>query len=223
MDAENLSGLVVGRADASDWAALAEIDSVAAAGDLARRDSIRRWCAYGLVIQAEDSSGPLGYSVLEYTFFEQGFVTMLMVAPSARRRGVGTRLLQAVEAACTTPKLFTSTNVSNHPMRQLLQRAGWSPVGPLHGLDEGDPELFHLCPNPRVLRDEPFITDEETVDLGGPVTKDDIRAAVAGGCQERESRDEARRNLDLLKEIEDWPAESGPSVEDVLAARDASR
>ncbi|MEU3657158.1 GNAT family N-acetyltransferase [Streptomyces sp. NPDC032161] len=95
---------------------------------------------------AEDSSGPLGYGVLEYTFFEQGFVTMLMVAPGTRRRGVGAHLLNAVEASCTSPKLFTSTNVSNQPMQRLLQRAGWCPVGLLHGLDDGDPELFFLCP-----------------------------------------------------------------------------
>jgi GNAT superfamily N-acetyltransferase len=131
---------------------LAEIDSSAACGDQARRADIRRWCEHGLVLIAEDGSKrPVGYSTLEYTFFEQGFVTMLMVAPSARRRGVGRRLLNAVEAACTTPKLFTSTNVSNHPMQQLLQRASWSPVGLLHGLDEGDPELFYLCPSSQLL------------------------------------------------------------------------
>jgi GNAT superfamily N-acetyltransferase len=152
MDVENLSGLQVDRAEPSDWPALAKIDSVAAAGDHARRDSIRRWCAQGVAIMARDSSGPLGYSVLEYSFFEQGFVTMLMVAPGARRRGVGAQLLTAVETICTTAKLFTSTNVSNHPMQQLLQHVGWHPVGLLHGLDEGDPELFYLRPSTR-LRD----------------------------------------------------------------------
>jgi hypothetical protein len=115
MDGENLSELQVDRADPSDWAALAKIDSVAAAGDHTRRDNIRHWCEQGAVLMARDSSGPLGYSVLEYSFFEQGFVTMLMVAPSARRRGVGACLLTAVETVCTTTKLFTSTNVSNHP------------------------------------------------------------------------------------------------------------
>jgi hypothetical protein len=64
----------------------------------------------------------------------------------------GAHLLAAVATSCTTAKLFTSTNVSNHPMQQLLQSAGWRPVGLLHGLDEGDPELFHLCPSMR-LRD----------------------------------------------------------------------
>ncbi|MFJ2774538.1 GNAT family N-acetyltransferase [Streptomyces sp. NPDC087300] len=150
MDVENLSELRVDRADASDWAALAEIDSVAAAGDQARRDAIRRWCESGAVLMARDASGPVGYGVLEYTFFEQGLVTMLMVAPSAHRRGVGARLLAAVETACTTEKLFTSTNVSNHPVQQLLRRVGWHAVGMLHGLDEGDPELFYRCPSARL-------------------------------------------------------------------------
>ncbi|WP_200307695.1 GNAT family N-acetyltransferase [Streptomyces adelaidensis] len=150
MDLENPGELVVRRAEASDWTGLARIDSTAAAGDHVRGMSIRRWCEQGLLLLAQDASGPLGYSVLEYTFFEQGFVTMLMVAPTARRKGVGTHLLKATEAACTTPKLFTSTNVSNQPMQRLLQFVGWSPVGLLHGLDEGDPELFYLCPSIRL-------------------------------------------------------------------------
>jgi hypothetical protein len=31
-------------------------------------------------------------------------------------------------------------------MQLLLRRAGWTPAGLLHGLDEGDPELFYQCP-----------------------------------------------------------------------------
>ncbi|WP_326671695.1 MULTISPECIES: GNAT family N-acetyltransferase [unclassified Streptomyces] len=138
--------LAVRRASETDADALARIDSVAAEGDEARRRNIRNWCRQGLAAVAEDESGPLGYCVVEYTFFEQGFVTMLMVAPAARGRGVGGRLLADAAASCSAPKLFTSTNVSNQPMQRLLQRAGWSPVGLLHGLDEGDPELFYLCP-----------------------------------------------------------------------------
>ncbi|WP_326681936.1 GNAT family N-acetyltransferase [Streptomyces sp. NBC_01237] len=145
MNAVDLGDFVVRRANESESGALVEIDSVAVEGDAERRANIRKWCEQGLVIVAEDASGLLGYCVVEYTFFEQGFVTMLMVASAARGRGVGQRLLDAVAASCTTSKLFTSTNVSNQPMQRLLQRAGWSPVGLLHGLDEGDPELFYLC------------------------------------------------------------------------------
>ncbi|WP_309111684.1 GNAT family N-acetyltransferase [Saccharothrix sp.] len=146
MGAVDLGEFAVRRAGESDAEALVGIDSVAAEGDGPRRASIRKWCREGLVAVAEGASGPVGYCVVEYTFFEQGFVTMLMVTPGARGRGVGARLLESAENSCTAPKLFTSTNVSNQPMQRLLQRAGWNPVGLLHGLDEGDPELFYLCP-----------------------------------------------------------------------------
>ncbi|MFF1908729.1 GNAT family N-acetyltransferase [Kitasatospora sp. NPDC058218] len=145
MDAVDFGELVVRRVGESEADALVGIDSVALEGDGEREASIRRWCRQGLVVVAEGASGLLGYCVVEYTFFEQGFVTMLMVAPSARGRSVGRRLLDAVAASCETPKLFTSTNVSNQSMQRLLHRAGWRPVGLLHGLDEGDPELFYLC------------------------------------------------------------------------------
>ncbi|MGW6309277.1 N-acetyltransferase family protein [Streptomyces niveus] len=141
MDAGDPGEFVVRRARVEDAGALIALDSLA---DTHRQAAVRRWCQEGSAVVAEGAAGPLGYCVVEYTFFEQGFVTMLMVAPAARGRGVGRSLLDAVAASCVTPKLFTSTNVSNQPMQRLLQRAGWSPVGLLHGLDEGDPELFYL-------------------------------------------------------------------------------
>ncbi|MEV8412204.1 GNAT family N-acetyltransferase [Streptomyces niveus] len=141
MDAGDPGEFVVRRARAEDAGALIAVDSLA---DDRRQAAVRRWCQEGSAVVAEGAAGPVGYCVVEYTFFEQGFVSMLMVAPAARGRGVGRSLLDAVAAACATPKLFTSTNISNQPMQRLLQRAGWSPVGLLHGLDEGDPELFYL-------------------------------------------------------------------------------
>jgi GNAT superfamily N-acetyltransferase len=133
-------------ARALDWWALTRLDTLALAGDTTRRASIRKWCEGGCLTVADGPRGPVGYGVLEYNFFEQGFITMLMVAPDSRRCGVGTRLLHTLETTCTSPKLFTSTNVSNHQMQCLLQSNGWRPVGLLHGLDEGDPELFYLSP-----------------------------------------------------------------------------
>ncbi|MDO0909352.1 GNAT family N-acetyltransferase [Streptomyces sp. DT2A-34] len=103
-DSVDLGEFVVRRASESESDALVVIDAVAVEGDVGRQASIRKWCQQGLVVVAEDASGLLGYCVVEYTFFEQGLVTMLMVAPSARGRGVGHRLLNAVAASCTNPQ-----------------------------------------------------------------------------------------------------------------------
>ncbi|MER7193669.1 CopG family transcriptional regulator [Streptomyces flaveolus] len=40
--------------------------------------------------------------------------------------------------------------------------------------------------------DEPFVSDEETFDLGGPVDKDEIRTSVTEGHEERERRNRGR-------------------------------
>lgn len=144
MGIENPNAFIIRRANASDSAALAAIDSTAAAGDAERVAKIRAWCEQGSTFVANGGAGPLGYIVLEYTFFEHGFVSMLMVAPHARRRGIGAQLLEEAVATCTAEKLFTSTNVSNHSMQSLLARLGWRAVGLVQGLDENDPELFFL-------------------------------------------------------------------------------
>ena len=50
----------------------------------------RRWAtANDVRASGAGANGTLGYGVLEYTFVEQGFVTMLLVTPTARRQGAG--------------------------------------------------------------------------------------------------------------------------------------
>jgi hypothetical protein len=74
----------------------------------------------------ESSGQVLGYGVLEYSFFSNGFISMLCIAASARRQGLGSALLEALASRCRTAKLFTSTNASNHAMRALLRgRGSW--------------------------------------------------------------------------------------------------
>ncbi len=80
-----------------------------------------------------------GYGVLEYTFYQHGFISMLYVSSSFRRRGIGRALMRALEAGCNQAKVFTSTNQSNHPMQSLLISLGYSPSGVILNLDPGDP------------------------------------------------------------------------------------
>lgn len=86
----------------------------------------------------------VGYAVLEYSFYEQGFVSMLYIRPESRRQGGGMRLMQHLESICQTPKLFTSTNLSNLPMQSLLAKMGYTLSGVIEHLDEGDPELVYV-------------------------------------------------------------------------------
>ncbi|AEN14270.1 hypothetical protein K373_05359 [Streptomyces sp. DvalAA-21] len=83
-DASDLGDVVVRRAREPESDALVGIDAVAVEGDAHRRAGIGKWCRDGLARVAEGASGRLGYCVVEHTFLEQGFVTMLMAAPAVR-------------------------------------------------------------------------------------------------------------------------------------------
>lgn len=90
----------------------------------------------------------VGYAVLEYTFYAQGFISLLYIHPNYRGQGVGTMLVRYLESVCQTPKMFTSTNLSNVAMQALLVKLGYILSGVIHHLDEGDPELVFV----KVLR-----------------------------------------------------------------------
>jgi hypothetical protein len=69
---------------------------------------------------------------------------MLYVDSDYRRCGAGAALLKHMQSLCETPKLFTSTNLSNLPMQSLLAKLGYVLSGVIHNLDEGDPEIVYF-------------------------------------------------------------------------------
>lgn len=129
----------------ADVDAMVALDTIAATQEQ-RRSEIQSWVAASNAVIADDSSCVVGYAVLEYSFFGQGFIAMLQVAPSHRRQGIATSLLCHLECIYRTPKLFTSTNESNAPMRALMSSLGYEPSGVVYNLDENDPDLFFFKP-----------------------------------------------------------------------------
>jgi GNAT superfamily N-acetyltransferase len=132
---------IIRPADAADIEELVALDHAARASS-ERRAFIGRSISHGACQVGTLDGRPVGYIILEYTFFENGFISLLYVAEGSRRRGIGAALIRHVERTCRTPKLFTSANASNAPMRRLLLGLGFQPSGVVENLDENDPELL---------------------------------------------------------------------------------
>jgi GNAT superfamily N-acetyltransferase len=131
-----------------DRRAFAEVDP-RVASDLARRDTVDAAIAARMCWIAERSGKPVGYGILSRGFFAREFIELLYVAEDERRKGVGVAVLDAIENAVTSDRVFTSTNESNEPMRSLLEQCGYKPSGTIDNLDPGDPELVFVKFRPK--------------------------------------------------------------------------
>ncbi len=125
-----------------DISALVALDHVTQL-DPGRTDYIVAALHKGDAFVAERDGTVIGYGVLTYSFYGNGMLELLYVDRGYRRSGVGRSLLEYAESRCKTPKLFTSTNVTNKPMQLLLEGLGYQPSGYIDNLDPGDPELVY--------------------------------------------------------------------------------
>ena len=125
----------------ADLEALINVDPLAHA-EPSRREFLEAAARFEQCWLAEAAGATVGFVVLQYSFYGNGFVPLLVVQAPSRRRGVGRALLEHAASVCTTAKLFTSTNESNTAMRSLLGSVGFVPSGIIHNLDPGDPELI---------------------------------------------------------------------------------
>lgn len=124
----------------NDVKAICSFDEVAKQNER-RRLFVSRSVEAGNCFVVTDDAQIAAYGVFVYTFFSNGFISMLYVHPDHRRFGVGMMLMKHFESICQTPKLFTSTNLSNLPMQSLLAKLNYKLSGVIHDLDENDPEL----------------------------------------------------------------------------------
>jgi GNAT superfamily N-acetyltransferase len=115
--------------------------------EAARRTQIERaveerecWVACG----RSEPNVPIGYGCLDQSFFGEWFIPLVVVSEAHRRSGVGRQIIAHLEHCASAIKVFTSTNTSNVPMRQLLTQVGYEPSGTIENLDPGDPELVYV-------------------------------------------------------------------------------
>jgi ribosomal protein S18 acetylase RimI-like enzyme len=111
-----------------------------------RQIRLRNWYDLGNLIVVKFGEAVIAFAVIDRSFFDNGFVKLVVVAEQHRRRGIATMLLRTLRDRIDTEKLFTSTNESNYAMRLLLDSLGWQNMGTVRGLDDDDPELFYLAP-----------------------------------------------------------------------------
>jgi GNAT superfamily N-acetyltransferase len=109
-----------------------------------RREFIRREVDSGTCFVAVADEEVIGYGVLNYTFHHTGCIDMLYVHADYRGHGAGAALIRHMESLCRTPKLFTSTNLSNLRMQSLLAKLEYALSGVIHNLDDGDPEIVYF-------------------------------------------------------------------------------
>ena len=132
---------MIRKAALQDVSAISVGDSEFVSGSL--QEFVRRAIPREGVYVLEQGGKIIGIGVLEYTFFEHGFISLLYVRPSARRNGAGESLLRYFVSVSQTPKLFSSTNQSNKPMQALFAKVGFEPSGIIHNLDLDEPELVY--------------------------------------------------------------------------------
>jgi len=135
--------LLIRSAHTDDLDALVRIDAIAERAS-ARVARLRAAIDRGECFVAERAGCVVGYGVLEHSFFENGFLGLLLVRDEDRRSGIGSALEREAERRCRSEKLFTSTNASNLPMQRLLARLGFSRCGTIDELDPGDSEWVYV-------------------------------------------------------------------------------
>jgi ribosomal protein S18 acetylase RimI-like enzyme len=135
--------ITVRKALLSDHQSLMEVDEYAQT-DRTRAAYIKDCLAADECLVGEIGTDVFGFVVLNYSFFNFGFVPLIMVAEPFRRQGLGLRLLTEAAERCESSKLFISANASNKAAQALFAKAGFVQSGSIENLNDGEPELIYF-------------------------------------------------------------------------------
>lgn len=129
-------------AESQDFEAILECNTTSSIQSNQRIEQISTGIENGQCLVWEKNGLVGGFVIwIENGFFHSDFIDLLVVSTSMRRLGIGQQLLRSAVHGSKNQRVWTSTNNSNIPMRELLSKEDWKQSGALTGLDPGDDEL----------------------------------------------------------------------------------
>lgn len=113
-------------------------------GDASRTEEIQQAIEEKRCLLYQSTDNIAGFLLFTNDFFCYSFISLVIVKPSERRKGVASALMKAYMQMAKTSKVFSSTNQSNKRMQQLFHNLGFVKSGVIDNLDEGDPEIIYM-------------------------------------------------------------------------------
>jgi ribosomal protein S18 acetylase RimI-like enzyme len=109
-----------------------------------RRDYIKKAVEEDRCIVVKSENKIVGFLIFNTNFFDCSFISLIIVSPTARRKGYATSLMDYFVNISPTKKVFSSTNQSNKDMQKVFIANGFVQSGVVENLDEGDPEIIYF-------------------------------------------------------------------------------
>lgn len=94
------------------------------------------------LLVASDAGDVVGFLVYLSDWFNCTLVSLVVVKPDRRRKGIARSLYRAVEAESRSPRLFSSTDETNAVSIQMHSALGFAPSGYIDNLPQGYRELL---------------------------------------------------------------------------------
>lgn len=135
--------ITIEKATMNDLETICTLDSMVI-GNTSRREFLVNAVKASQCLVVRVQNITVGFGILEQSFYGKGFISLLIVHPDYRRRGIATALIKYIESICPTEKLFTSTNRSNITAQRLFETLGFVKSGCIENLDECDPEIIYF-------------------------------------------------------------------------------
>jgi ribosomal protein S18 acetylase RimI-like enzyme len=135
--------ITIEKAAENDIETICTLDSMSLSNP-SRREFLVNAIKAGQSFVAKTQNTIVGFGILEQSFFGQCFISLLLVHPNYRKRGVATAIVKYIESICPTEKIFTSTNKSNVVAQRMFESLDFVKSGYIENLDEGDPEIIYF-------------------------------------------------------------------------------